>query len=167
MDAFAEYSWQNSRCDEWWNSKTIKLIQQQDVCRLMHDRLPYIFRKMIWLQPVQLPLRCWWWITRVPEIVIYLSMYLCASFHRSSANAYAHGTHSYTGPPWTSRLYSCKQTCFDSSAWFSMAVKLVGHLQMVEFNVVLLRPKGEFKWTPSKPFCLYGLCSHASRRQQR
>ena len=60
----------------------------------------------------------------------------------SSANAYARGTHSSIGPPWTSRLYGCKQTCFDSSAWFSMAVKLVGHLQMVGFNVVLLRPKG-------------------------
>ena len=72
----------------------------------MHDTLPYIFRKKIWFQPVRLPLHCWRWITRAPEIAIYLSMYLCASFHCSCVNAYARGTHSSAGPPWTKLVWT-------------------------------------------------------------
>ena len=62
----------------------------------------------VWLQrqqnkPVQLPLHCWWWITRrqlvnsrAPELAIYLLTLLRASFHRSCVNR-SHSWSTFSG----------------------------------------------------------------------
>ena len=42
-------------------SEVHQAYRQQDID---YQYIPCIFRKMVWLQPVQLPLHCWRWITR-------------------------------------------------------------------------------------------------------
>ena len=61
--------------------------------------LQCVFRKMVWLQPVQWQLQCWWWITKTqlvnsqaPKIAVYLCMYLRASFHCSCVNCGPHSS---------------------------------------------------------------------------
>ena len=114
------YGWQNSRwSDGWWNSmQRILKIYVRRASSLYDSKmsidyqytmytLSYVFRKMVLLQPVQLSLHRWRWMTRGTTGAL-------SSAWNSDLFAYARGPHSSAGPPWTNWVHSCNQT-----QWFS------------------------------------------------
>ena len=122
----------------WWNSmhRILKICQKsvklQDVYRLpihhacIRYMLPYIFRKIAWLQPVQLPLHCRRWITKTTtsellntwnsNLFKHLFMHVLSSQQHELLTC---GPHSSVCPAWTNRVHTCTQTHLNSgdSQW--------------------------------------------------
>ena len=76
-----------------------QMVKIQIVCREywkyvwrashLHHMGPFIFRKIVWCQVVQLQLHCWRWFTRTTGELssAWIAIHLCTSFHRSSKTA--------------------------------------------------------------------------------
>lgn len=77
-----------------------------------------VFRKMVWLQAVQLPLHCWRKLTRKATGE--------HSINRSGVNRARSMAHSFAGPPCTKEAHNCNKTRLQR--WLSIATRLVGHL---------------------------------------
>ena len=123
------YSWQNRRWgDRWWNKcRDYKYVRGPSSCRMSIDyqctmALYASIRKIVWHQPVQLPLHCRWWNTKTTSELSNAHLFKHIFMHILSSQWHellTCGPHSSACPPWTNRVHTYTQTHLHSgdSQW--------------------------------------------------
>ena len=113
------YGWQNSRWgDRWWNSaentENMSEKHQAYTTTIIHRTFPCVFRKLVWLKAVQLPLDRWRQLTRRTtgellsawnsDLFMHIFTRVLSLQRRKPLTRAFHAD-----PPWTN-LHSCNQT---------------------------------------------------------